>query len=260
MLRLHSFLILTVAARGGSSPPPAEKPAPQTATHTADDLVPMCKRIFARKETCADDYLPVLLDLRVELNKPPGIGDEVKAKGRDAVLAIARTELASDTQPDKVAATCGGAAAQMAKAPPERASQLLGQGVKCEAAADCKAFSMCVVEIDRGFIAASSHQPACASILPERDQRSRCNFAQHRAVFVVGAVRTAETLAGDLGHQIVGGGVGSKLLDWREAATARLFVLVDEFGRFLGVWEPAAGAPICAVTARLRASVDSHEA
>ncbi len=157
MLRLHSLLILAVAACGGSSPPPAEKAAPQTAAHTTDDLVPMCKRIFARKETCADDYLPVLLDHRVELNKPPGIGDEVKAKGRDAVLAIAHTELASDTQPDKVAATCDGAAAQMAKAPTKRVSQLLDQGGKCVAAADCRAFSMCVVEIDRGFIAASSH-------------------------------------------------------------------------------------------------------
>ena len=156
MVRLHSFLFLAVAACGGSSPP-AEKPAPQPAAHTADDLVPMCKRIFARKEACADDYLPVLLDLRVELNKPPGIGDEVKAKGRDAVLAVAHTELASDTQPDKVAATCDGAAAQMAKAPPERASQLLDQASKCEAAADCKAFSTCVVEIDRGFIAGSPH-------------------------------------------------------------------------------------------------------
>jgi hypothetical protein len=155
MLRFQSLLILAVAACGGSSPPPAAKPATQPAAHTADDLVPMCKRIFARKETCADAYLPVLLDLRVELNKPPGIGDEVQAKGRDAVLAIAHTELASDTQPDKVAATCDGAAAQMAKAPPERVRQLLDQGGRCEAAADCKAFSTCVVEIDRGFIAAA---------------------------------------------------------------------------------------------------------
>ena len=157
MLRLHAFLILAVAACGGSPPRPADKPAPQNAARTADDLVPMCKRIFARKETCADDYLPVLLDLRVELNKPPGIGDEVKAKGRDAVLALAHSELTRDTQPDKVAATCDGAAAQLAKAPPERANQLLDQGGKCEAAADCKAFSVCVVEIDRGFIAASPH-------------------------------------------------------------------------------------------------------
>jgi hypothetical protein len=156
MHRLHCIVFLAVAACGGSSAPPA-KPAPQPAARTADDLVPMCQRIFARKATCADDYLPVLLDLRVELNKPPGIGDEVKAKGRDAVLAIAHTELAADTQPDKVAATCDGAAAQMKQAPPERVDQLLAQAGKCEAAADCKAFSTCVVEIDRGFIAGDAH-------------------------------------------------------------------------------------------------------
>jgi hypothetical protein len=71
------------------------------------------------------------------------------------VLAISHSEFASDTQPDKVAATCDGAAAQLATAPPERVSQLLDQGGKCEAAADCKAFAMCVVETDRAFIAAS---------------------------------------------------------------------------------------------------------
>src|SRR5690349_8119952 len=105
-------LILAVAACGGSSPEPAKpsRPDPITraepAAHTADDLVPMCKRIFARKAACADDYLPVLLDLHAELNIPPGFGDKVKSEGRDAMLAIAHTELAQDTEPAKVAALC----------------------------------------------------------------------------------------------------------------------------------------------------------
>jgi hypothetical protein len=111
----------------------------------------MCKRIFARKATCADDYLPALLDVRIELNMPPGIGDQVKSQGRDAILAIAHTELAHDTQPEQVDPLCEKAATD---APPERVNQLLDQGGKCEAAADCKAFSACVVVIDRGFIAA----------------------------------------------------------------------------------------------------------
>jgi hypothetical protein len=117
----------------------------------------MCKRIFARKATCADDYLPVLLDLRVELNMPPGIGDEVKSQGRDAVLATAHTELARDTEPAKVDALCESAATNATKAPPERVDQLLAQGGRCDAAADCKAFAGCVVEIDRGFMAAGAH-------------------------------------------------------------------------------------------------------
>ena len=156
---LCSFaLLLAVAACGGSSPEPA-KPSPQPAARTAADVVPMCKRTFARKATCADDYLPVLLDVRVELNIPPGIGDRVKSEGRDAVLAVAHTELARDTEPAKVDALCEGAAANAAKAPPERLDQLLDQAEKCEATADCKAFAVCVVEIDRGFIAASSGAP-----------------------------------------------------------------------------------------------------
>jgi hypothetical protein len=160
---LCSFaLVLAVAACGGSSPEPA-KPSPQPAARTAADLVPMCKRIFARKATCADDYLPVLLDLRVELNIPPGIGDKVKSEGRDAVLAIAHTELASDTEPSKVEALCETAATNAKQAPPERLDQLLAQGDTCEATADCKAFSACVVEIDRGFIAAGARQQAATA-------------------------------------------------------------------------------------------------
>ena len=77
---LHA-LVLAVAACGGSPPEPA-KPSP-TAQRTTADLVPACKGLFARKATCADDYLPVLLDLRVELNLPPGIGERVKTDGRD---------------------------------------------------------------------------------------------------------------------------------------------------------------------------------
>jgi hypothetical protein len=152
-------LILAVAACGGSSPEPAQpapQPAAQPAAQTLDDLVSMCQRLFARKETCADDYLPVLLDLRVELNLPPGIGDEVKAKGRDAVLALAHTELARDTQPEKVNPLCETAAANAKQAPPERAHQLLDLGARCEAAEECKAFSTCVVQIDRQFIASGS--------------------------------------------------------------------------------------------------------
>ena len=113
----------------------------------------MCKRIFARKASCADDYLPALLDLRVELNIPPGIGDEVKSKGRDAMLAIAHTELARDTEPAQVDAVCESSATKAQQAPPEFVDKLLEQGGTCEATTDCKAFATCAVAIDRGFIA-----------------------------------------------------------------------------------------------------------
>jgi hypothetical protein len=158
MTRVSCLVLILASACGGSSPEPAKPapPAPQPTAQTLDDFVPMCRRIFARKETCADDYLPVLLDVRVELNLPPGIGDEVKTKGRDAVLALAHTELARDTQPENVNPLCDSAAANAKQAPPERAHQLLDLGARCEAAAECKAFSTCVVQIDRQFIASGA--------------------------------------------------------------------------------------------------------
>lgn len=159
---LHAFAVtVAVAACGGSAPEPA-KPSPPPAARTAADLVPMCKRIFARKSTCADDYLPALLDVRIELDIPPGIGDQVKSQGRDAVLATAHAELARDTEPAKVEALCENAAARAAKAPPARVDQLLDQGGTCEATTDCKAFAACVVVIDRGFIAAGAEQQAAS--------------------------------------------------------------------------------------------------
>jgi hypothetical protein len=157
MSQFRSFaLLLVVTACGGSSPEPA-KPAPAPA-RTAADLVPTCQRIFARKAACADDYLPRLLDVRVELNLPPGIGDRVASEGRDAVLAVARTELARDTQPAAVATLCETAAAQARQAPPERVERLLDEAGRCAATPDCKAFATCAAAIDRGFIAASARQ------------------------------------------------------------------------------------------------------
>lgn len=149
-----SFVLICIAACGSSSKP---SPSPPATTPTATDPIPLCEHLFARKMTCADDYLPVLLDVRVELNMPPGIGDVVKTQGRDAVLATAHDELARDTEPSKVAELCKTTAARL---PPERVAQVVEQGARCEATADCKSFSTCVVEIDRGFIAAGAQRAA----------------------------------------------------------------------------------------------------
>ncbi|HTL36712.1 MAG TPA: hypothetical protein VL326_26440 [Kofleriaceae bacterium] len=164
---LHAFaVVLAVAACGGGSREPAKPASPPPAAPAGAaapaDFVPMCKRLFARKATCADDYLPALLDVRVELNMPPGIGEKIKTEGRDAVLVTAHEEFARDSEPARVAAVCEEGAARAAKAPPERVDQLLDQGTKCEASADCKAFAVCAAAIDRGFIAAAAQRRAAA--------------------------------------------------------------------------------------------------
>ena len=154
MSRLPFVLIVVFASAvpacgGPAKPPPSPSPP---AGRTLADLVPMCQRVFARKQACADDYLPVLLDLRIELNLPPGIADQVKAEGRDAALVRAHTELARDTQPENVNPLCEAAAEQAKKSPPEHVDKLLALGARCEAAADCKAYAACVVDMDRMFI------------------------------------------------------------------------------------------------------------
>lgn len=149
---LATVLTVLVAACGASSPK-AEQPPEQPAARTAADLGPMCKRHYARQRTCVDDYLSALLDVRIELDMPPGIGDEVEANGRDAVLAIAHAEFQRDTEPARVDAICE---AMATKTPAEHVERLLKAGDECEATKDCKAFAACAVATERSYIASGA--------------------------------------------------------------------------------------------------------
>jgi hypothetical protein len=156
--------ILAVAACGKSSPEPA-KPSPSQpaesppATRTTADVLTLCERHYARKATCADDYLPALLDLRVELDVPPGIGDQIKAKGRDALLAQAHKELAREAEPANAATFCE---TNLAKAPPELVDRVFEHGRRCEATADCKSFATCAIAMDRGFLSGANRRAAAS--------------------------------------------------------------------------------------------------
>ncbi|HET9992289.1 MAG TPA: hypothetical protein VFQ65_27345 [Kofleriaceae bacterium] len=118
--------------------------------HTAADLGPLCRAHYAHEQTCADDYLSALIDLRVELNQPPGIADEAKAKGKPAMIELARTEFARDTAPDKVDAICN---AMAAKTPAEQVDPLFKEGTRCAAMTDCTQFASCAVATERSYIA-----------------------------------------------------------------------------------------------------------
>jgi hypothetical protein len=147
-MRLYLLIALVIAGCGGSQPAPAPSPAP--AKHTAADLGPLCRAHYAHEQTCADDYLSALIDLRVELNQPPGIGDDVKTKGKPAVLDLARVEFQRDTATDKVAAICD---AMAMKTPAEQVEPLFKDGTHCAAMTDCKQFASCAVATERSYIA-----------------------------------------------------------------------------------------------------------
>ncbi|MDC3959272.1 hypothetical protein [Polyangium jinanense] len=150
MLHGRSFiLVLLLAACGGSSSPP-----PATSdTRTIADLGPMCHRYYARQATCTDDYLSAVLDLRIELDMPKGIGERVKTEGRDVVLKESRVQWESDMEPAKIDAMCN---AMATRTPADQLDRLLKQGDACEAAADCKAFATCAVGTERSYIASGA--------------------------------------------------------------------------------------------------------
>jgi hypothetical protein len=152
---MRSSLIFAAMAAscGGSNP----KSAPAPAVHTAADLGPLCRAHYAHEQTCADDYLGALIDLRVELDQPPGIAAEAKAKGKPAMVELARVELTRDTAPDKVDAICTAIAT---KTPPEQVDPLFDEGTHCAAMTDCKAFATCAVATERSYIVAGGCKTA----------------------------------------------------------------------------------------------------
>ena len=147
---MRSKLIVAAVAVscGGSQPAPAPPPAP--AAHTAADLGPLCRAHYAHEQTCADAYLGALIDLRLELDQPPGIADEEKTKGKPAMIELARTEFTRDTAPEKVDAICN---AMAAKTPPDQVEPLFTEGTHCAAMTDCKQFAACAVATERSYIA-----------------------------------------------------------------------------------------------------------
>jgi hypothetical protein len=119
-------------------------PAGQAAASPAepDDLEQDCIEMFTRNRTCTDTYIPALVDLRVRYDQPPGIADAV-ATDRDAVIAKAMEEWASDSTDSAIAATCKKIVASMpgaiaADAPAAR---------ECLAEQDCPAYTRCVMPL-----------------------------------------------------------------------------------------------------------------
>ena len=110
MMRLALALALTLALAplaGCASETAQAKPAPVAAqkTSTADDPKAVCVATMTKARECTDDYIPALVDARAQADVPPGIADQVK-KDRDAVIAQAKQEWATDSKDENIAAMC----------------------------------------------------------------------------------------------------------------------------------------------------------
>ncbi len=145
-------LSLVAAGACGSSEPPAsgtqtnaqDVPAPQVKasaeTHEGYDV---CVRAFRRQRECTDAFIPALVDARVRADKPAGIAAKDKELGRDALVAGAMEEWASDSTDEAIHATC----TRITDDQLEGAPELIQQAEECLKQSECSAFSACAVDI-----------------------------------------------------------------------------------------------------------------
>ena len=134
-------LALVAPACGTSDAATPAAAAPRTAQPaSAGDAKSLCVEVFTRNRTCTDQYIPALVDLRARYDQPAGIAAEVAAH-RDDVIAQAKTEWASDSQPAAIDATCTQIASSMG---PGDQSQMAGAQA-CLEKQDCGAYTACIM-------------------------------------------------------------------------------------------------------------------
>lgn len=143
---------IALAACGGaeaSSPAPTSTPA---AAEGDPDAVAACETFMARARDCTDDYIPALVDLRIELDLPAGIADFARTDGRDAVIAKAMEEWATDSQPAALAANCQRVTTSM---PAEQRDAMAPAAAACLAQTACDAYATCAIELMRPHMTAA---------------------------------------------------------------------------------------------------------
>jgi hypothetical protein len=140
---------LAVTACAGAEADPKTSASPSTTT-PPPTIVQACEQYFARARSCTDQYIPALVDLRIELDKPAGITEAARTDGRDAIIAKANEEWAVDSQPAAITATCEQIAQTI---PPDQVEAMGAAGAHCMAMTDCGEFSTCAMGLQRQHMA-----------------------------------------------------------------------------------------------------------
>jgi hypothetical protein len=139
---LVSVLALSLAPACGTSdaaPPVAPN---QVQPATAGNGKALCIEVFTRNRTCTDQYIPALVDMRAKYDQPAGIAAEVAAD-RDGVIAQAKTEWATDSQPAAIDATC----TQIGANPGAFTQADVDATQACLAITDCAAYTACIMPL-----------------------------------------------------------------------------------------------------------------
>jgi hypothetical protein len=102
-------LTMVGCASGGSAPATKASTVPAPAVSADDSRVALrstCVAMFERARTCTDEYLAMLVDVRVRNDHPPGIAALDQEIGRPALEAKAHEEWAEDSKDAVIAQVC----------------------------------------------------------------------------------------------------------------------------------------------------------
>ncbi len=135
-----------VAPRTASAEPGAAARAqPLEAEAAPASTEESCRALMQRQRTCTTQFIPALVDARVQHDTPPGVAERERERGREALVAEALAEWESDAQDPNIAALC----ADIAQAISQEKDALLRDSVsQCLAQAGCEAFVSCAVPLN----------------------------------------------------------------------------------------------------------------
>jgi hypothetical protein len=132
-MRRHHLILLLVAAC--DRPETLEVQAQKAALA---DSRGACVQLLQRQRACTDSFIPALVDLRRQLDKPAGIAQT----SREELIPQALEEWKSDSTDQAIASQCDRLATQSTPAQ-------LTEGRRCVALAGCSEFVRCVMPLMR---------------------------------------------------------------------------------------------------------------
>jgi hypothetical protein len=142
-MKLLAPLLITLVACGGKPDAPTTPAAAEDEPAASDPALAACTAMLTRARGC-DGYLPALVDMRIELDQPGGIAARAaEPGGRDALLAEAQTEWATDSTDANIQVSC---TRLVADVPPEAVTE----AERCNATASCDEFVPCSIALMRG--------------------------------------------------------------------------------------------------------------
>lgn len=153
-LLFATALIALIFACGGTETAPDEPTRGDgtgTGTEAAspapsDGLYDACKAVMEKSRACTDDYIPALVDMRIELDLPAGTKADAETEGRDALIAKAMEEWKGDSTDEAFEKQCTNVNDKM---PAEHREKSITVSNECAAKDACSDFVACIMPLQK---------------------------------------------------------------------------------------------------------------